>query len=315
MLFLPDLLNQHHLFLRLNGLEVKNEKQSDLKESILNHGTDAILRMERIRNLNYKIIREFDLFANQLKMTDEKIVFASNSMGAILGEIPPLLSTLRILQNKALAIISLWQPVSLPSSINSFCKNPKNYKVHLKLGSKINKYWEKSGKLVKFYRDIDQHSFSHSALTSRYFIRLRDSAETYVEFPDFKQNGNQGGFRYSDEVSGLEFLDDACFQLHELIEEIATHFGARSTPHRSSIRMDQLGDLIPYKHRTLGVLYEEKIQRIEGENVLKLSALRFDQNGEGKLVVQNMSLDGDDLIKASQMYGLKNKKHKKTSDK
>jgi len=109
MLFLPELLNEHRLFLRFNGLEKKGLSFSDLKEAILNHGTDAILRMERIRTSNTQILGEFDLFADQMDLSDDRVVFSSVSMGALLSEIPPLLSSVRILQNKILALVSKWE--------------------------------------------------------------------------------------------------------------------------------------------------------------------------------------------------------------
>jgi hypothetical protein len=133
MLYLPELLNQHRLFQHLNGLSKDAAAFSDLKQAILNHGTDAILRMERIRSLNTSVLSEFRLFADQMNLKDDKVVFSSASMGALLSEISPLLSTIRILQNKTLALVSVWESISLPQSMNDFMKKKEIYNISVSI--------------------------------------------------------------------------------------------------------------------------------------------------------------------------------------
>ncbi len=305
MLHLPQILNQHGLFQRLNGLKKESHKFGDLKEAILNHGTDAILRMERIRHLNAVVLKEFELFADQAVLKGEKrVVFAAQSMGALLGEISPLFSTLRVLQNRVLALTSAWESVQLPKSMNDFSKKADKYSVSRDVKDAIASYWERSGKHVKFYRDIDQHDFNRAELTSRYFIDLLPEPRVLAELPDYQSVLRPSEFSYANQINAFEFLDDACFELHKLIEEIAELYGAEEVPHSDSVRMDQLGDLIPWRSRTLAIMYEQSLETTENGRQMNLSAIRIDQNTEGKLVLQKMLLDGKQLEAAKKLYGV-----------
>jgi|GEM_PF-1734772 len=304
MLYLPQILNQHGLFQKLNGLKKQDPRLGDLKEAIFNHGTDAIIRMEKIRRLNDLVIKEFTLFADQMKLSDESlIVFSSQSMGALLGEISPLLSTLRILQNRVLALVSLWEGLPLPASVSNFCKKAEKYDVSEKVKNSILAYWETSGKHVKFYRDVDQHDFNRSELSSRYFMKLKPHMIAYAELPDYQKRMKKSEFSYEEQVNAFEFLDDACFELHSLIEELAEEYGAKAQPHGASVRMDQLGDLTPWRERTLAVMYEQNLEDQDGKKTLNLKGIRFDQNKDGQMVLQQMILDGDNLVNAKKLYG------------
>jgi len=306
MLFLPDLLNRHELFLALNGLDQRNSKFGEIKESIINHGTDAFLRMERIRALNDLILGEFDLFADQMSLRGEEvIVFASRSMGALLMEISPFLATLRILQNKTLALISAQESVSLPSSMSDFCKKVERYRINSDVRELILMYWESSGKHVKFYRDIDQHDFDKTELISRYFIRIAPEPITYVEIPDYQKILKKSEFTYENKINALEFFDEAGFQIHSLIEAISTSYGAEQKLHADSIRLGQLGDLTPWRYRTLAVMLENKMERRGEENAMNIGAIRLDQNEEGKPVLQRMFLSEDKLGQAKILYGIR----------
>ncbi|MCB1518298.1 MAG: hypothetical protein KDJ19_11865 [Hyphomicrobiaceae bacterium] len=305
MLYLPEILNRHNLFLALNGLNKPTPTFSDLKEAIINHGSDAFQRMERIRGLNERILVEFSLFADQMHLiSEERVVFASQSMGSILTEISPFFATLRVLQNKILALISAWESVRLPSSMSDLCKKPEKYNLSVEARQLIQKYWETSGKHIKFYRDIDQHNFSRTDLTSRYFVRFVPELVTYIELPDYQATRNESAFTYDNKINALEFLDEAAYQIHELIENLAKSYGATPTPHRDSVRLDQLGELVPRRYRTIAVMYESRVQHVGDKNVLNIKALRIDQNEDGKMTLQQMTLDDDQLKKASSLYGI-----------
>ncbi|MGB2201070.1 MAG: hypothetical protein ACPH5G_06985, partial [Pseudooceanicola atlanticus] len=285
--------NQHRLFQHLNGLSKDAAAFSDLKQAILNHGTDAILRMERIRSLNTSVLSEFRLFADQMNLKDDKVVFSSASMGALLSEISPLLSTIRILQNKTLALVSVWESISLPQSMNDFMKKKESYNISSITKQLIEGYWEKSGKFAKFYRDIDQHDFLASEVTSRYFVMHQPEAITYVELPDFQTVMKRSEFTYTDGTNALEFLDDACFEVHELIECISITYGADPSPITPSTRLAQLGDLTPYRPRTLATIFEQKVKKIDGRTTLNIGAIRIDQLKDGRLEFAKIVLDDE----------------------
>ncbi|MCB0699330.1 MAG: hypothetical protein H6551_03010 [Chitinophagales bacterium] len=305
MLLLPNLLNEHKLFQVFNGLEVNSEAFSDFKESVLNHGTDAILRMERIRSVNNGAIKEFELFEDQLNLQDERVVFSSQSVGVILNEISPLLSTIRILQNKLCSFVSKWESVSLPQSINDFMKKPDVYEINATVRKMLVKYWEEHGKYAKFYRDIDQHDYGKSELTSRYFMQVIPEKIVFVEVPDFQDSINRASFTYNNKTNIIVFLDEACYELHEVYENIAKEYGANPTQHQDSTRLAQLGDLLPARERTLALMYQTKIIKSEKGNAMDISAIKIDQNTEAKLVLQNCRLNSEKIKEANNMYGIK----------
>jgi hypothetical protein len=304
MIFLPEILNNHGLFQHFNGLKKEGQSFGDLKEAILNHGTDAILRMERIRSLNERVIGEFSLFANQMDLKDDKLVFSSTSMGALLSEVSPLLSTVRILQNKAIGLVGVWESVSMPQSMNDFVKKSRNYKISGNAKELINQYWELSGRYVKYYRDIDQHDFVGTELTSRYFIKIRPEIISHIEIPDFQETTKRSSFTYEKQLNALEFLDDACDQVHKLIEDIAKVYGAASVPIQGSTRLAQLGDLTPFRQRTLSVMFEQSVSMKGGIKDLNLSAIKMNQLEDGRIEIQKILLTKEKLDKARELYGV-----------
>ena len=163
---------------------------------------------------------------------------------------------------------------------------------------------------MKFYRDVDQHDFGGSELTSRYFVQVQPMPAINIEFPDYQETIKRSAFTYQNKTNATVLLDDACFQIHELIEDISKLYGANVAQHSQRTRLDQLGDLTPWRQRTLAVMYEQNINRSDTEITLYLSSIRIDQLEDGRLQLQKMLLTDEKLEQAEKLYGIKSTKIK-----
>lgn len=181
-MLLPEILNSEKLFLSFATLSKKeDQKFTNLKIEILERSTTALLHLIKIRQLNTECVNEFCLFEDQLNIKDSRIVYASISLGFLLNEISPLLSTLRMLQNLLLKIISSIEGESLPSSISDYFKKSYKYTISNKAKEILASYWEITGKKLKLYRDIDQH---FNSLTENYFMEILPHKQVLIQFPD-----------------------------------------------------------------------------------------------------------------------------------
>ena len=125
-MLLPELLNSNNVLLFLAGLHKdKDHAFETLKIEILTRSTSALLHLIQINKTSMECVHEFSLFENQLNLKDNKIVYTSMALGFLLNEISPLLSTLRMLQNLILRLVSNFEGVSLPSSINDYMRKQK----------------------------------------------------------------------------------------------------------------------------------------------------------------------------------------------
>ena len=125
-------------------------------------------------------------------------------------------------------------------------------------------------------------------------------AITYVELPDFQEVTKRSKFTYADGTNALEFLDDACFEVHELIEGISKNYGADPSPITPSTRLTQLGDLTPYRPRTLATMFEQNVENVDGKTTLNLGAIRIDQLEDGRLECAKMLLDEEKIARINE---------------
>lgn len=291
----------------MNGIKQSEHKFNDFKESVLSHGTAALLHLISIEQANKQCQKEFELFEDQLNLQDDRIVFSSQSLGFLLNEISPSLSTLRMLQNKLIMFVNIMEKPknSLPVSISDYVKNSEQYKISKETKTIILKYWNSTGKYAKFFRDIDQHDITNNPLTSRYFMQITPRKTVFLEFPDYQHPIQRSKFEYGEKINGIEFLNQSFTELHQAFEDLANFYGSSPTPHQQSVRLAQLGDLTPFRNRTLAVLYEINFKSEKGATTLNLSALRVDHQADGKVNLRELYLKNDSLEKAKTHYGTK----------
>lgn len=310
MLFLPELLNHYCLFLNLSGLnDKKNIEFQKIKSEILIRSSSSFLNLIKINQTNNQCLKEFELFEDQLNIQDSKIVFSSVSLGFLLNEISPLLSSLRLLQNLMLKVISIMENISLPSSIADFIKKQDKYKVSAETKEIINKYWESTGKSLRDYRDFDQH---FDAITSNYFIQIKPIRTILIQFPDNPEIKSKNKFTYFKNINGIDFLKNSFNEIHETFESLAKKYGATPKKHDIRISLEQMGDLRPAKERILAFSFLETSSINEKNNIqIKIEGLGTNQQKDYKLSFKQYFLDEKGIEKANKIYGVTQDNDKK----
>ncbi len=309
MLVLPELLNEKRLFLRFNSAPIPSNPKSpdDFKASVLNNGTSIALHLTRIVELGQRCVQEFGLYRDQLEIKDDLVVFSSRTLGLLLHEIPSVLARLRVLQNNLLRFAALTEKAKgqLPGSIHDFIKKPDKYGLSPEAVRIIVNYWRSSGHYIKYLRDVDQHYYPSSPVLNRYFMQVRPKLRVHVQFPDYDEAGIAGDLKYDLENDALQTLHVGFTELHQAFEDLAALHTDNETQHQPSIRMDQLGDLAPFRERTLSLLYEESIQKTDAATTIHLSAVVIGQLESGQVSVRKAILDEEGLRRARALYGVR----------
>lgn len=301
-MLLPGLLNQHNLFSHLAGLIKNNQQFQNLISEILTRSTSSLLHLLRIDQLRTECNAEFSLFEDQLNIKDEKIVFTSVSLGFLLNEISPLMSSLRLLQNLLVKLARTYEDVSgVPKSIADYLKNPNKYGLNNETKEILKKYWASTGKKLRDYRDIDQH---YSVLTDQYFIQIKPQKTILLRFPDNPEVKSSAKFLYDLNINGLDFLKECFDELHSTYEELAKNYKAKPEQHQMNISLNQIGDLRPAKERTLAFSFEKSITNEDGINTINFSGLGCDQLPDLRLSFRKYFLDDDGIEKAKKIYGI-----------
>ncbi len=286
-MYLADLLNSRGFFERTSNWMSADGMADDIT-FMLSRATSATVSILRIEQAQINCVREFELFEDQLEGIEDKIVFNSRSMIEIQNEISPLLSTLRIMQDTLIKLISKSLGVSLPSSINDTIKKLDKYEIPDAIKDLLSKYWEVDGALIRNYRVLDQH---FSGIADHAFLQIKPGKKVLILFPDNSEEQSRNKFTYDKEICGISLLRIGFDNLHELIEKIAEFLGHEPDRLQASTRLEQLGDLRPFRKRLLSFLFESNIVPNEsGGKSLNISGLRISQNEEGRLELQKLLL-------------------------
>ena len=284
-MYLADLLNSHGLFQRTSNWMKQNGMADDVS-FMLSRATSAVVSILRVDQAQVNCVREFELFDDQLEDVENRIVFNSRSMVEVQNEISPLLSTLRIMQDSLIKLISKSINASLPSSFNDTIKKINKYKLPDELKKLLIDYWSNDGATIRAYRVLDQH---FSGISDYAFLQTSPGKKVIILFPDNPEVKSRNGFTYNKEICGISLLRIGFDNLHELIESIAEFLGHKPSRLQVSTKMDQLGDLTPYRKRLLSFLFESNlVTNKSGEKKLNISGLRISQKEDGRLEVQNM---------------------------
>lgn len=304
-MLLPQLLNSHGLYYYLSGLSKKKSKKfENLKSEILSRSTSAILHILRINQMGKECLFEFELFEDQLDIKDNMVVFSSVSLGFLINEVSPLMSTLRLLQNLLIHLVRTYEGKKLPNSIADYFKKPDLYQINDKSKEILEHYWSKTGKTLKLYRDLDQH---YGNMTDQYFMQVKPNKTILLRFPDNPEIKSPKKLKYDKNIDGLNFLKVAFDEIHETFELLAKLYGAEPKKHQSSISMDQLGDLRPARNRLLAFSFETKVSNKDQEKTLSLSGLGISQLPDLKLSLRQHFLDKEKLMRAKKHYGITSK--------
>lgn len=286
-MYIAELLNQFEYFQYLAGWK-KSSRSNGLVEglnSLLFRGTSAVVHLQRIKKLKKICEGEFDFFENRLVIVDDRIVYNSHFMVELFHEISPLLSTLRIMQNMIVPLIGKELSMSVPSSLDDVIKKINSIRLPQKIKGLIEEYWRSSGQELRFYRDVDQH---YDVLIKQSFMQIRPNKRVLICLPDNPEDKDPKKFKFKEQKDGVEFVDTAFKQLHDCIESIARTLGYSKMPLEEEMEMSQLGDLRPFRKRTLGLMVEYyDLADEKGITHLKVEAMEVGQNNDGTVYLRD----------------------------
>jgi hypothetical protein len=293
-MYLSDLLNSRGFFQRCASWMQAAEFADDIT-ALLNRATSATVSILRIEELQRRIAQEFEQFDDQLDECEERIVFNSATMIALQNEISPLLSSLRIMQDLIHGLVRRQTGSSLPRSISDTIKRLDSYDLPDELKDLYRRYWDNGGSRVREYRVLDQH---YASIIESVFLQVRPSKKVLLLFPDNPERHAKAELTYDEEICGISILRVGFDELHEFVECIAEIFGYEPINLSQEIGMSQLGDLRPFRKRTIAFLYESLLRRrADGDLEVNISGVRFGQLEDGRLEMQKMLLSEEKLKK------------------
>lgn len=298
-MYFPELLNSEGLFQKMYAW--KRNSSSEGISALLYRASSCIIYMRRIAELNQQCVLEFELFENQLELGVTNVVFHSTSLLALLNEISPFLSSLRIMQDMLLPLIGKKVGKSMPSSLNDGMNKIHKLKLPQEIKDILLRYWQHGGSRIRDYRVIDQH---HANLVNHTFFQISPQKKVLVLFPDNPETKSPKLFTYAGSINGIDFLRTAFEMLHAVYDGIAQAFGFENLRIESEIGMSQLGDLLPARQRTLAFLYEVNQSISENGTRINISGLEVRQTDDGRLAFQNKFLSDEKLLEAKLLYGI-----------
>jgi hypothetical protein len=297
-MYLPELLNSNGLFQKVYAWK-KGSSCPEEFSTLLYRASACVIHMRRLAELNHRCVMEFGLFEDQLALGDDRIVFHSTSLLALLNEISPLLSSLRIMQDMLLPLIGKTKGKSMPSSINDGIKRLHTLGLPDEIRRIILGYWP-DGNRLRDYRIIDQH---HTNLVTHTFFQIRPVKKVLVLFPDNPGIKTSKKFTYEKSINGIEYLCSAFSMLHAVYEDIAEALGFEGSHIENEIGMAQHGVLLPARKRTLAFWYEANQSISTNGAQINISGLEIRQKDDGGIELQNILLSEAKLLEAKALYG------------
>ena len=250
-MYIADLFNKNNLFQNFGGWfrdtkasffsQFTRSKDSDLKtawqswknetqifETFLGFATSVIININQIKLLEKKCILQFKILESQLNLLENRIIFWSYKLVNLLSKISPVINSIRIMENLLLELISKNIGHFLPQNMDILIKNgSKSYQfLPIDLWDKIEQYWNKTGKLLSNYSNLDLYLFS---LTVHSYLEISPKKRILVLLPDNPEIDNSQKFVYNNNLDAISFLRNSFEDFHRLVEDISLYFGYEPT--------------------------------------------------------------------------------------
>ena len=292
-MYLPNLLNTYGLFQHTSGLNSESEFADDLA-LLLSRATSAVVCINRMDFLQKQCFAEFDLFDDQITDFDDRIVFYSESLVELQNQISPLLSALRMMQDIFNQLIRRKFPkLNLPRSISDAIKGIHKYELPEETITLLTTYWSDNGSRLRDLRILDQH---YSSIVDNIFLQTKPDRRVLLLFPDNPEEKSSTKWTYKNKIDGISELRIGFDETHQLIEDIFQFLGYKPSAVTDSVKLSQLGDLTPFRKRTLYLWVEKKV-KVEGKNRnMNIKGMRIGQNEDGKLELQNVLVSDKKIV-------------------
>jgi len=270
-MYLPNLLNSYGLFQHTSNLNAEPEFSDDLA-LLLSRATSAVVCINRMDFLQKQCFAEFELFNDQITDFDDRIVYYSESIVELQNQISPLLSALRMMQDILNQLIRRKYPkLNLPRSISETIKGIEKYDLPYEIKTLLTNYWNNYGSRIRDLRILNQH---YSSIVDNIFLQTKPDKRIVLLFPDNPQEKSNKKWTFKEEIDGIGELRIGFDETHQVIEDIFQFLGYTLTLVTDSVKLAQLGDLTPFRKRTLSLWVEKKVQ-VQGESKSIFKKLKY----------------------------------------
>lgn len=260
-MFFADALNAKGLFQRIGGwIAAPNaEALHGRCNVVLQRAHQVTFHLDQCAHLENLALQQFQAHLKGERDLPPLIHGWSPLVSFVIIELSGALSALRILQNDVWAVATSAAgarnaPSSIRDAYNTFSRKlgtgnkPPRWvaEVPVEIRRLVTSYWETSGHLIASYRDVDQH---HDVLARGAMLLIGDDhlRRVSVRLPDNPQDKSRAKFSYERAIDALDLARESLQALHDLVEDIATHFGAPTSP------IQQQFDFAPAIHNEPGI--------------------------------------------------------------
>ena len=281
-MYLAELLNSRDLFQSASNLVGDPSGKDDIAEFLF-RATSEVIHIERIQQLHQTCLYEYQLFTDTLQVTRERIVLGSPTVVMLANEIPPLLNTLRIMQNMVLPMCARARKLrcSVAASLNDAVRGLHTYPFPQALKKRTLAYWQSSGRHLKDYRDLDQH---YRTIATRILLQLQPELRMLVQLPDNPSTKRVSEYTFVEGRNALEYIPKCFSELHVWVEDIAGILGCKPSPIKTFVGMSQLGTLVPPTAGTIALIVEHDATS-KGK---RMKAVEISQLEDGRLQVRQI---------------------------
>lgn len=260
--------------------------------------SSIIESFEKIKKLEEECLLQFELFKQHSKINKniQIINFKSISVYEIFVNISYILSSLRIIQNSILNIISDKEKISLPNSMNDFIKKIDKYKLDIEIKNLIKNYWEKNGRHVKDYRDIDEH---HNFLIEKVFINTKES-KLIVLLPDNPNVKSIKKYRFTHNINAIDFILESFLELEKLLNLISIFYKYEENDFNYNLIIDvnnpnNMEIVYDKLNNTLVCMECFKLNKEEKEEDIKCN----------NIIIPNLNLNNFSFLKFPKFFKIK----------
>jgi len=183
---------------------------------------------EKIKILEIECIKQISLFENNTKINKSSLMinFKSPTLYEIFINLSYIILSIRVIQNSILNIISkeeskLKNKISLPSSMNDFVKKIETYSLNDFIKKEISNYWSSNGKLLKDYRDIDEH---HNFLLDKVYIDNFKDKNLIILLPDNPNVKSNKKYQFKKQINAFKFLLNEFIEIETLLNSISKYY-------------------------------------------------------------------------------------------
>ena len=134
-------------------------------------------------------------------------------------------------------------------------------------------YWDKSGSILKDYRDLDQHYLS---IIKHTILQVDPTEKLIILLPDNPNERSRRKVSYNKQIDGIDFIKKSFDEFHQFVETVARIYNYKATKYNQPFPI-QIKKIVPNKEATFALWFfpinksigHEVVQKEDGGLVFK----------------------------------------------